>query len=127
MGKKDASKSGDNINTRLALVMKSGKAFLGYSQTLKSLRKGKSKLVIIANNCPPLRKSEIEYYAMLAKTGVHHYAGSAFFTVCPLLAFFIPPRKKKAHTSRFVRCCPSFWMDMYSFACCILRVCCRQH
>ncbi|KAJ9553525.1 hypothetical protein OSB04_017570 [Centaurea solstitialis] len=30
-----------------------------------------SKLIIISNNCPPLRKSEIEYYAMLA--GVHHY------------------------------------------------------
>jgi large subunit ribosomal protein L30e len=23
-----------------------------------------------------LRKSEIEYYAMLAKTGVHHYSGN---------------------------------------------------
>jgi ribosomal protein L30E len=33
--------------------------------------------VIISNNCPPLRKSEIEYYAMLAKAGVHHYSGSA--------------------------------------------------
>ncbi|KAJ9567008.1 hypothetical protein OSB04_002974 [Centaurea solstitialis] len=29
------------------------------------------KLIIISNNCPPLRKSEIEYYAML--DGVHHY------------------------------------------------------
>lgn len=33
------------------------------------------KLVLIANNCPPLRKSEIEYYAMLAKVGVHHFNG----------------------------------------------------
>ena len=32
--------------------------------------------MIIANNTPPLRKSEIEYYAMLAKTGVHHYNGN---------------------------------------------------
>ena len=24
----------------------------------------------------PQRKSEIEYYAMLAKTGVHHYSGN---------------------------------------------------
>ncbi|KAJ9542420.1 hypothetical protein OSB04_028926 [Centaurea solstitialis] len=29
------------------------------------------KQIIISNNCPPLRKSEIEYYAMLV--GVHHY------------------------------------------------------
>lgn len=35
-----------------------------------------AKLVLISNNCPPVRKSEIEYYAMLAKTGVHHYTGS---------------------------------------------------
>ena len=35
-----------------------------------------AKLVIISNNCPPIRKSEIEYYAMLSKTGVHHYGGS---------------------------------------------------
>ncbi|KAJ9546998.1 hypothetical protein OSB04_019541 [Centaurea solstitialis] len=31
----------------------------------------RSKLIIISNNCPPLRKSEIEYYAMLVE--VHHY------------------------------------------------------
>ncbi|KAJ1337028.1 60S ribosomal protein [Batrachochytrium salamandrivorans] len=56
--------------------MKSGKTTLGYKSTLKSLRNGKSKLIIISGNCPPLRKSEIEYYAMLSKTNVHHYAGN---------------------------------------------------
>merc|ERR1712046_459750 len=66
----------ENINTRLALVMRSGKVSLGYKQTLKTLRNGKAKLVLISANCPALRKSEIEYYAMLAKTGVHHFAGS---------------------------------------------------
>lgn len=35
-----------------------------------------AKLVIISNNCPSVRKSEIEYYAMLSKTGVHHYSGN---------------------------------------------------
>lgn len=35
-----------------------------------------AKLVLIAGNCPPLRKSELEYYAMLSKTTVHHFAGS---------------------------------------------------
>jgi large subunit ribosomal protein L30e len=33
-------------------------------------------LIIISANCPPLRKSEIEYYAMLAKCGVYHYNGN---------------------------------------------------
>ena len=36
-----------------------------------------AKLILISSNCPRLRKSEIEYYAMLAKdTGVHHYQGN---------------------------------------------------
>lgn len=55
--------------------MKSGKYVLGYKETRKALRQGKALLVIIADNCPPLAKSEVEYYAMLAKTGVHHYVG----------------------------------------------------
>eukprot|EP00747_Dinoflagellata_sp_TGD_P104172 gnl/TRDRNA2_/TRDRNA2_169177_c0_seq2.p1 gnl/TRDRNA2_/TRDRNA2_169177_c0~~gnl/TRDRNA2_/TRDRNA2_169177_c0_seq2.p1 ORF type:complete len:117 (-),score=27.47 gnl/TRDRNA2_/TRDRNA2_169177_c0_seq2:101-451(-) len=70
-----ASRHAESINSRLQLVMKSGKYQLGYKSTLKTLRQGKSKLVLIASNCPALRKSEIEYYAMLAKTGVHHFAG----------------------------------------------------
>jgi hypothetical protein len=36
-----------------------------------------AKLVIIANNCPAVRKSEIEYYVMLSKAGVYKYTGSA--------------------------------------------------
>ncbi|ELR17575.1 60S ribosomal protein, putative [Acanthamoeba castellanii str. Neff] len=73
---KKQKKAQESINSRLALVMKSGKYTLGYKSTLKSLRQGKAKLIIISTNCPPLRKSEIEYYAMLAKTGVHHYTGN---------------------------------------------------
>merc|ERR1711869_93130 len=66
----------ENINSRLALVMRSGKVQLGYKQTLKTLRNGKAKLVLISANCPALRKSELEYYAMLAKCGVHHFTGT---------------------------------------------------
>merc|ERR1712071_621258 len=93
VAQKKQKKAIESINSRLALVMKSGKYCLGLRQTLKTLRQGKSKLVIIANNSPPLRKSEIEYYAMLAKTGVHPYTGNnielgtacgKYFRVCPL-------------------------------------------
>ncbi|KAM9621906.1 large ribosomal subunit protein eL30-like [Trichechus inunguis] len=65
-----------SINSRLQLVMKSGKYVVGYKQTLKMIRQGKAKLVILADNCPALRKSEMEYHTMLAETGVHHYSGS---------------------------------------------------
>mmetsp|Transcript_5691 Transcript_5691/g.11068 ORF Transcript_5691/g.11068 Transcript_5691/m.11068 type:complete len:108 (-) Transcript_5691:80-403(-) len=75
MVSKKAKKQQDNMNSRLKLVMKSGKAILGYKNAMKSVRKGKAKLILIASNCPHLRKSEVEYMAMLAKVKVHHYAG----------------------------------------------------
>ncbi|KAF0024481.1 hypothetical protein F2P81_023283 [Scophthalmus maximus] len=90
---KKTKKSMESINSRLQLVMKSGKYVLGYKQSQKMIRQGKAKLVILANNCPALRKSEVEYYAMLAKTGVHHYSGNnielgtacgKYFRVCTL-------------------------------------------
>merc|ERR1711899_369897 len=90
---KKQKKAVESINSRLALVMKSGKVTLGYRKTLETLRQGKAKLIIIASNTPPLRRSEVEYYAMLAKTGVHHYTGDnvelgtacgKYFRVCTL-------------------------------------------
>jgi large subunit ribosomal protein L30e len=79
------------MNSRLALVMKSGKYTLGYKTVLKTLRSGKAKLVLISNNALPVRKSEIEYYAMLAKSSVHHYAGSeyGFFLFFSLFCWFV--------------------------------------
>ncbi|GJC98430.1 60S ribosomal protein L30 [Colletotrichum higginsianum] len=91
---KKSKKDQNSINSKLALVIKSGKVTLGYKSTLKSLRTGKAKyafhiqlvnvspiltlrrLILIAGNTPPLRKSELEYYAMLAKTPVHHFSGT---------------------------------------------------
>uniref|UniRef100_G3WB79 Large ribosomal subunit protein eL30 n=1 Tax=Sarcophilus harrisii TaxID=9305 RepID=G3WB79_SARHA len=56
--------------------LKSIKYVLDYKQTLKMIGQGKAKLVILVNNCPVLRKSETEYYAILAKIGIHHYSGN---------------------------------------------------
>lgn len=73
---KKSKKDANSINSRLALVMKSGKVTMGYKSTLKALRSGKAKLVLIASNTGPLRKSELEYYSMLSKTNVHHFSGN---------------------------------------------------
>uniref|UniRef100_A0A2K6ML78 Large ribosomal subunit protein eL30 n=1 Tax=Rhinopithecus bieti TaxID=61621 RepID=A0A2K6ML78_RHIBE len=59
---KKTKKALESINSRLQLVMKSGKyAKLNWP---------------FLNNCSALRKSKTEYYAMLANTGVHHYSGN---------------------------------------------------
>merc|ERR1712014_367322 len=76
MAPKKSSRTANSLNSKLALVMKSGKVTLGYKSTLKSLRSGKTKLIIIAGNTPPLRKSELEYYSMLSKAPIHHFGGN---------------------------------------------------
>ncbi|RYC60264.1 hypothetical protein CHU98_g5940 [Xylaria longipes] len=84
MAGKKSRKDANSINSKLALVMKSclratSSRCLRLTNTttaLKSLRSGKAKLVIIAANAPPLRKSELEYYSMLSKTPVHHFEGT---------------------------------------------------
>jgi|Transcript_28563 large subunit ribosomal protein L30e len=74
--KASSKKAVESINGKIQLVMKSGKTALGYKTTIKSLRSGKAKMVLISSNTPALRKSEVEYYAMLAKCAVHHYSGN---------------------------------------------------
>jgi len=73
---KKTKKAVESLNSKLSLVMKSGKVALGYKVTLKTLRQSKAKLVIVATNTPPLRRTEIEYYALLAKCAVVYHPGS---------------------------------------------------
>lgn len=61
---------------KLSLAIRSGKYTLGTKTTLKSLREGKALVVIIANNCPPIQRSEIEYYANMAKAHIHIFKGN---------------------------------------------------
>ncbi|KAI1326139.1 cytosolic large ribosomal subunit protein L30 [Xylariaceae sp. FL0255] len=75
MAPRKAKKTTDTIHSKLSLVMKSGKVLLGHKQSLKSVRSGKAKLILLAGNTPPIRKSEMEYYAMLGKVPVHHFQG----------------------------------------------------
>ena len=65
MVSKKNKRSMENINSRLQLVVRSGKYSLGKKSALSHLRSSKAKLVIISNNCPAITRSMIEYYAML--------------------------------------------------------------
>jgi large subunit ribosomal protein L30e len=73
MGKKQQTES---VNSKLALVMKSGKAVLGTKSTLKALRRGNLKVIFVASNTPSIVKAEINYYALLSNTHVYSYAGN---------------------------------------------------
>eukprot|EP01015_Nassula_variabilis_P019940 TRINITY_DN341_c0_g1_i8.p3 TRINITY_DN341_c0_g1~~TRINITY_DN341_c0_g1_i8.p3 ORF type:complete len:129 (+),score=29.61 TRINITY_DN341_c0_g1_i8:104-490(+) len=66
----------ENIGQKLAIVMRSGKVVLGFKSTVKSIRNGKAKMVLVSNNCPSLRKSQIDYYCMLGKIKVLPFIGT---------------------------------------------------
>lgn len=75
MGRKNLNKARESIISSLSLVTKSGKYSLGIEQTLKTLRAGKAKLVILASNIAPTQKSLIEYYAMLSQCDILTFDG----------------------------------------------------
>ena len=43
---------------------------------MKCLRNGQSKLIIISNNCPAIRKTQLEYMAILGGSKVLHFDGN---------------------------------------------------
>jgi large subunit ribosomal protein L30e len=49
---------------------------LGFKSALKALREGKALLIVIADNCPKLEKTQLEYYSLLSKTSTFQFAGS---------------------------------------------------
>merc|ERR1712025_1196072 len=74
MGKKVNSQ--DNMNQKLALVIRSGKYKIGYKNALRSVRQGTTKLLLIASNCPAIRRTELEYFAILGGARVCHFDGN---------------------------------------------------
>ena len=46
-GKKKGAKAIESVNSKLQLVMKSGKASLGYKTTIKALRGGRAKVKFV--------------------------------------------------------------------------------
>ena len=43
---------------------------------MKCLRNGQSKLVVISNNCPAIRKTQLEYMSILGGAKVLHFDGN---------------------------------------------------
>ncbi len=55
------------------MAIKTGKVRFGSKETLKAVKLGKAKMVIIAANAPEEVKKDILYYAKLSKIPVYIY------------------------------------------------------
>jgi large subunit ribosomal protein L30e len=58
-------------------AVKAGKAVIGSRKSLKEMKSGKPKLVVIANNLPQVMKSDVEKNAAAAKVEMQVYEGTS--------------------------------------------------
>jgi len=65
-----------SLERDIRMAIETGKVIIGSERTLKELKGGDLKLVIVANNCPENIKADIEYYAKISKTPVYRFDGT---------------------------------------------------
>ena len=66
-----------DIEKELVNALKTGKVILGSRKTLKLVKLGKAKAVIVAENAPPEIRDDIIYYARLSNIPVYVYPGTS--------------------------------------------------
>lgn len=66
-----------SLESELKMVLKTGKVIIGSKQTIKYVKLGKAKMVILAANAPPNIRNDILYYAKLSNIPVYIYKGTS--------------------------------------------------
>ncbi len=66
-----------DIEKELVNALKTGKVVLGSRKTLKLVKLGKAKAVVVAENAPPEIRDDIIYYAKLGNIPVYVYPGTS--------------------------------------------------
>ena len=66
-----------DIEKELVNALKTGKVILGSRKTLKLVKLGKAKAVVVAENAPPEIRDDIIYYARLSNIPVYVYPGTS--------------------------------------------------
>ncbi|MHC1567201.1 MAG: 50S ribosomal protein L30e [Candidatus Syntropharchaeia archaeon] len=66
-----------DLDRRLRTVIKTGKVVIGSRETLKMVRNGKAKLVIVASNCPEEVRREIGEVTVFEYPGKNTELGPA--------------------------------------------------
>ena len=61
----------------LRMTLRTGKVVLGAKETIKLVRLGKARMVVVAANTPPDRKRDLKYYARLSGIPVYEYKGTS--------------------------------------------------
>lgn len=65
------------MDRELRQAVGTGKVILGSDKTVKAVKLGEAKLAILASNCQPDLREDVERYAGLADVPVHIYQGDS--------------------------------------------------
>lgn len=65
-----------DVNKAIATAVKTGKVSFGANNAVKGAKLGKSKLIVVASNCPRRVREDIEYYCKLSKIPIFVYNGT---------------------------------------------------
>jgi large subunit ribosomal protein L30e len=65
------------VNKEIRQAVTTGKVAIGADKSLKTLKRGQAKLVIVASNCKPELRADLEHYAKLANVPVYNFGGDS--------------------------------------------------
>lgn len=65
-----------NIDNAIKIAVKTGNVQIGGKKSVRLLKTGASKLVVVANNCPKDLLADLETYSKLTDIPIHPYRGS---------------------------------------------------
>ncbi len=65
------------VSKEIRQAIATGKVVIGADKSLKTLKRGQAKLVIVASNCKPDVLADIEHYVRIANAPVHTFDGNS--------------------------------------------------
>jgi large subunit ribosomal protein L30e len=66
-----------SLTETIQAALKSGKAIIGYKESIKFIKVSNPKLIVIAKNAPEKTRKEIEYNAKIGRTKVEIFEGNS--------------------------------------------------
>ncbi|HUT81733.1 MAG TPA: 50S ribosomal protein L30e [Candidatus Bathyarchaeia archaeon] len=67
-----------DVNREIQIIARTGKKDYGLNRSIKAAKLGRAQLLILADNCPESKKTQIEYYAKLADIPILNYTRNGY-------------------------------------------------
>lgn len=65
------------VSRKVAQAVATGKVIVGTDKSLKALKQGQAKLVIVSSNCARDKLEDVKYYSKLSNVQLHVFNGDS--------------------------------------------------